>query len=161
LFQLVNDASSPAVIEVVNEAIRAHEHAPASEPKLTSPSHVVVAIKGRGVGKVPGPNGIPNRVLRHHPKRTITFLTKVCNAFLLRQYFPPAWKHARVVSMLKPERTLSLFSLLDTAVKLFEEIQLTRVLREVNERGLLRDEQFGFRARVSTELQLACLFDSQ
>jgi hypothetical protein len=41
-------------------------------------------------------------------------------------------------------------SLLDTAGKLFEEILLTRVLTEVNERGLLCDEQFVFRHRYST-----------
>jgi hypothetical protein len=34
-------------------------------------------------------------------------------------------------------------------------ILLTRVFKEVNERGLLRDEQFGFRPRHSTALQLA------
>jgi hypothetical protein len=51
---------------------------------------------------------------------------------------------------MKPEKDPTLpfsyrpISLLDTAGKLFEKILLTRVLREVNERGLLRDEQFGF-----------------
>jgi hypothetical protein len=55
----------------------------------------------------------------------------------------------------------SSYSLLDTAGKLSEKILLTRILREVNERGLLRDEQFGFRPRHSTTLQLACLVESQ
>jgi hypothetical protein len=36
-------------------------------------------------------------------------------------------------------------SLLDIFGKLLEEILLTRVLREINDRGLLRDEQFAFR----------------
>jgi hypothetical protein len=35
-------------------------------------------------------------------------------------------------------------SLLDTVGTLFEKILLTRVLLEVNESGLLRDEQIGF-----------------
>jgi hypothetical protein len=73
----VNDPSSPAVIEVVNEAMRAYEYAPVSEPKLTSPSDVLEAIKGLKVGKAPGPNGVPNRALRYLPKRAITFLTKL------------------------------------------------------------------------------------
>jgi hypothetical protein len=50
-------------------------------------------------------------------------------------------------------------SLLDNVGKLFEKILLTRVLREVSERGLLRDEQFGFRPRHSTTLQLARLVE--
>jgi hypothetical protein len=41
----------------------------------------------------------------------------------------------------------------------FEKILLTRVLREVNKRGLLRDEQFGFRPKHSTTLQLASLVE--
>jgi hypothetical protein len=50
-------------------------------------------------------------------------------------------------------------SLLDTVGKLFEKILLARVLREINECGLLRDEQFGFRPRYSTTLQLARLLE--
>jgi hypothetical protein len=41
--------------------------------------------------------------------------------------------------------------------KLFEKILLARILKEVSERGLLRDEQFGFRPKHSTSLQLASL----
>jgi hypothetical protein len=70
-----------------------------------------------------------------------------------------------VVSILKPGKDPTLpssyrpISLLDTVGKLFEKILLARVLREVNERDLLRDEQFGFRARHSTALQLGRLFE--
>jgi hypothetical protein len=70
-----------------------------------------------------------------------------------------------VISILKPGRDSTLpssythISLLDTVGKLFENILLTRVLREVNEHGLLRDEQFGFRSRHSTALQLARLVE--
>jgi hypothetical protein len=150
----VNDPSDPAVIEMVNEAMREYECAPASEPILTSPSEVLQAIRGLKIGNAPGPNGIPNRVLRHLPKRAITFLTKVFNAVLRRQYFPPARKHARVVSILKPGKDPTLpssyrpISLLDTVGKLFEKILLARVLREAKE----RDEQFGFRPRHSATL---------
>jgi hypothetical protein len=42
---------------------------------------------------------------------------------------------------------------------LFEKILLSRVLCEVRERGLLRDEQFGFRPKHSTALQLARLLE--
>jgi hypothetical protein len=43
--------------------------------------------------------------------------------------------------------------------KLFEKILLTRILHEVGECGLLRDEQFAFRPRHSTSLQLARLVE--
>jgi hypothetical protein len=161
----VNDPSVPAVIEMVNKAMRAYEYAPVSEPKLTSPSEVQQAIRGLKVGKAPGPNGIRNMVLRHLPKRAITFLMKVFNAVLRMQYFPSAWKQARVVSILKPGKDPTLppsyrpISLLDTVGKLFEKILLARVLREVSECGLVRDELFGFRPRQSTTLQLARLVE--
>jgi hypothetical protein len=100
-FQPVDDPSDPAFTEMVDVAMRAYEYAPASEPTLTTPSEVIKAIKRLKVGKAPGPNGIPSRVLRHLPKRAITFLTKVFNAVLRRQYFPPVWKHARVLPILK------------------------------------------------------------
>jgi hypothetical protein len=48
-------------------------------------------------------------------------------------------------------------SLLDKVGKLFEKILLARILHEVSERGRMRDEQFGFRPRHSTSLQLAHL----
>jgi hypothetical protein len=69
------------------------------------------------------------------------------------------------VSILKPGKGPTLpysyrpVSLLDTVGKLFEEILLARVVREMNERGLLHDEQFGFRPRHSTTLQLAHLVE--
>jgi hypothetical protein len=164
-FQPVDDPSDTAFTEMVDVVMRAYEYAPASEPTLTTATEVLKAIKGLKAGKAPGPNGIPNMVLRHLPKRAITFLMKVFNAVLRKQYFPPVWKHARVLPILKPGKDPTLppsyrpISLLDTVGKLFEEILPSRVLREVNERGLLRDEQFGFRPKHSTTLQLARLVE--
>jgi hypothetical protein len=85
----------------------------------------------------------------------------VFNAILLTHHFPTVWRHAGVISILKPGKDPALpssyrpISLLDTIGKLFEKILLTRILHEVAERGLLQNEQFGFRHRHSTSLQLA------
>jgi len=70
-----------------------------------------------------------------------------------------------VTSILKPGKDPALpssyqpISLLDAIRKLFEKILLSRILHEVSERGLMRDEQFGFRPRHSTSLQLARLVE--
>ena len=48
---------------------------------------------------------------------------------------------------------------MDSVGKLFEKILLARILHEVSERGLMRDEHFGFRPRHSTSLQLARLVE--
>jgi len=69
------------------------------------------------------------------------------------------------VTILKPGKDPALpssyrhISLLDTIGKLFEKILLARFLHEVSERCLLRDEEFGFRPRHSTSLQLAHLVE--
>jgi hypothetical protein len=96
----------------------------------------------------------------------ILLLVALFNAILRTQYFSPVWKHARVISVLKPGNDPSLpssyrpISLLDTIGKVFEKILLSRILSEVSECGLLCDEQFGFRPKHSTSLQLACLVES-
>jgi hypothetical protein len=46
-------------------------------------------------------------------------------------------------------------SLFDTINKLLEKILRARILYEVGEHGLMRDEELGFRTRRSTSLQLA------
>jgi hypothetical protein len=85
-FQPVNDPSVPAVIEVVNEAMRAYSFVPASESKLTNPTEVQDAIRGLKVGKAPGPDGIPNRVLKHLPLRAFSLLIVLFNAIFRTQY---------------------------------------------------------------------------
>jgi len=70
-----------------------------------------------------------------------------------------------VISIFRPEKDPALpssyrpINLLDTIGKLFEEILLVRILHELSERGLMRNEQFGFRPRHSTPLQLARLVE--
>jgi hypothetical protein len=135
--------------------------APASEPKLTNPEEVQEAIRGVKFSKSPGLNGIPNRALKHLPQRAVNLLFLIFNTILVTHHFPTAWKHARVFSILKPGKDPALpssyrpISLLDTIGKLFEKILLARILYEVNVRGLMRNEQFGFRPKQSTSLQLA------
>jgi hypothetical protein len=112
-----------------------------------------------------GPNRIPNRALKHLPQQAVSLLVLIFNAILLSHHFPTAWKHTRVISILKPGKDPALpsccrpISLLDTNGKLFEKILLARILHEVSERGLMRDEHFGFRPRHSMSLQLARLVE--
>jgi hypothetical protein len=164
-FQPVNDPSDPAVIEKVAEALQAYCYGPASEPKLINPMEVQDAIRGLKVGKAPGSNGIPNRALKHLPQRAISLLVALFSAPLLAQHFPRAWNLSRVISILKPGKDPSLpssyrpISLLGTITKLFKKILVSRFLSEISGRGLLRDEQFGFRPKHSTTLQLARLVE--
>jgi hypothetical protein len=113
---------------MIGEALQAYSSAPASEPKLTNPAEVQDAIRGLKASKAPGPIGIPNRALKHLPQRAVSLLAAIFNAALLAQYFPSVWKHARIVSILKPGKDPALpssyrpISLFDTISKLFEKI---------------------------------------
>ena len=164
-FQPVTDPSVPAVIETVDVRLRSYFLSPASEPQLTTPDEVHAAIWCLKLSKYPCPNGIPKRALKHVPKRAVSFNAHVVNVVFCTHYFPQVWKQARVISILKPRRDPALlFSyrhiiLLDTIGKLFEKILLARILYVVHERGLFRDEQFGFRPGHSTSLQLAPLVE--
>jgi len=161
----VTDPSVPAVIEKVDVALRSYLMTPASEPKLTNPAEGQEAIRGLKVVKAPGPKGIPNRALKHLPQRAVSLLVLIFNAILVTHHFPTVWKHARVICIFKPGKDPALpssyrpINLLDKVGKLFEMILLSRILNEVNVRGLLRNEQFGFRPRHSTSLQLAHLVE--
>jgi len=165
LFQPVTVPSVPAVIETVDVALESYLQTLASEPNLTNPDEVREAFKGFKVGKATGPNGIPNRSLKHLPTRAVILLVQIFNAILCTHHFPADWKHTRVISILKPGKEpqqLSSYrpiSLLDTIGKLFEKILLTRILHEIGEIGVLRDEQSRFRPRHSTSLQLARLVE--
>jgi hypothetical protein len=164
-FQPVSVLSVPAVIEMVGVELRPYFMTPASETTLTNPDELQEAIRGLKVDKAPGPNGIPNRALKHLPKRAVSLLVQIFKAVLRTHHFPSAWKHAPVISIPKhgkdPAQPSSYWpiSLLDTIGRLYEKILFTRILNEVGERGLLREEQFGFRPGHSTSLQLALLVE--
>jgi hypothetical protein len=52
----VTDSSVPAVIEMVDVALRSYFMTPASERKLTNPEEVQDVIRGLKVSKAPGLN---------------------------------------------------------------------------------------------------------
>jgi hypothetical protein len=164
LFQPVADPSVPAVIETVEAALKSYFQAPASEPTLTNPDEVHDAIRGLKVGKAPGPNGIPDSLEASSPASGTTPGPNL-QRNLPHPSLPLLVEHARVISILKAEKNPALpssyrpISLLDVVGKLFEKILLARILRELSERGLMGDEEFGFRPRHSTSLQLGRLVE--
>ena len=83
-------------------ALRSNSLTPASEPKITNPDEVQEAIRSLRVSKALGPNGIPNRSLKHLPQREVSLLSQIFNAVLRNHLFPHMWKLAREISILKP-----------------------------------------------------------
>jgi hypothetical protein len=147
----------PVVIETVDVELELYCQTPARQPLLTKPEELQYAIRGLKVGKAPGPNGIPNRAPKHHPMRAVLLLVHLFKAIICIHHFPPVCEHARVISKLKPRKNPTQpssyrpISLVHKIGKLFKKILLTRILHQVGECGLLRDEQF--------EWRLLCIID--
>jgi hypothetical protein len=87
-FQPVTDPSVPAVIEKVDVGLELYFRTPASKSRLTYPEDVQEPIRGLKVGKAPGPNGIPNRALKHFPMRAVLLLVQIFNAILCIHHCP-------------------------------------------------------------------------
>jgi hypothetical protein len=99
-FQPVAAPSVSAIIKMADVALRSYIQTPACEPKLTNPDEVHEAIiRGLKVGKAPGPNGIPNRALKHLPQRAVSLLVQIFKAILLTHQFHSLWKHAWAISL--------------------------------------------------------------
>jgi hypothetical protein len=98
---LVADPSVPEFTEMFNVARKSYLMTRASELKLTDPEEIKEDIRGLKVGKYPGPIGTPNRALKHLPQRALSLLVQIINEILLNHHFRTAWKHTRVISILK------------------------------------------------------------
>ena len=83
----MTDPSVPTVIEMVDVALRSYFLTPASEPNLTNPDEVHEDIRGLKLNKVPDPNGIPKRALKHLPQRAVSLLVNIFNSVLLTHHF--------------------------------------------------------------------------
>jgi hypothetical protein len=130
----------------------------AREPKLYSSSEIFEATIRHGNG--PGPYGIRKRALRHRHGERDPFSQKLLSqASVLSTSIETRQSgvHAEAGKGLRETCYNRPINLLDTLAKVFGKILLTRVDREVNRLGLLCDELFGFRSRISTALQLARL----
>jgi len=93
-FQPVTEPSVPAAIETVDVTLRSHFISPASEAPLTTPNEVHEAIRSPKVSKAPGPNGIPNRALKHLPKRAVSLLGSIFNEVRRTHHFSQTWNNA-------------------------------------------------------------------
>jgi Reverse transcriptase (RNA-dependent DNA polymerase)/Endonuclease-reverse transcriptase len=110
--------------------------------------------------KAPGPDGITNLVISELSRSAAQRLVGIVNAVLSQRRFPSQWKTAKVVVFAKagkPRRDPTSYrpiSLLSCLSKVCEKVILRRLQHQVDEAGLLIDQQFGFRAKHSTAHQL-------
>jgi len=107
-------------------------------------------------GKAPGPDGVPDVVIREIAIKRSEILRDIFNKCLENSVFPQPWKAAKLVLLRKGDKYLDEPSsyrpicLLNTVGKLFERIIKTRMEKWLEGNGNLSDRQYGFGKGRST-----------
>lgn len=129
---------------------------PEEDPIFFTPGQVRKMILKTKPRKAPGADGITNSALRRLPQKTVAAMTRLFNGVMRTGHFPQRWKSGRVIMLpkahkntLKPESYRPI-TLLPTTSKVFEKLLLQHITPHLTP----RPEQFGFRSKHSTTLQL-------
>lgn len=109
--------------------------------------------------KSPGPDSIPNILLKKLPASAVEWLTDLMNKCIKLSYWPQSFKIAKVIPILKSSKAPSEaqsyrpISLLNSMGKILERVIYSRIIEFVEEKNLLPSVQFGFRRGHSTTHQ--------
>ena len=110
--------------------------------------------------KAPGPDNIPNVVIRELPQTAVSYLASIFTGCTRIGHFPAKWKLARIICLPKMSRTemapgdFRPISLLDGFDKAYEKILLHHILDHVRSKDVYPTAQYGFREGHSTVHQL-------
>lgn len=108
----------------------------------------------------PGPDNIPNCLIKNLPTSGINILLKIYNHIWLNNVFPQLWKTATVIPIPKPGKDQSNsynyrpISLTCNLCKILEKIINKRIRWFLESQHLIKDNQFGFRTGHSTTSHL-------
>ncbi|XP_072398374.1 uncharacterized protein [Diabrotica undecimpunctata] len=131
------------------------------EEDYTSPYEVARIIRKLKGSRAPRPEGIHNITLKELPRKIIVQLYYIFKFCLEKGHFPNNWKHAKIIPLLKSKKdgrrpeSYRPISLLETMGKILEKIIYKRLMKHTERRGIIQEEQFGFRKGRNCELQLA------
>lgn len=106
--------------------------------------------------KSPGPDGIPNEIIKLTQQFWPELLLKVYNNCLKKAIFPKRWKKQNLVLLRKGTKPLDKpnsyrpLCMINTLGKLYESLLLSRLEEEINSKGGLSPRQYGFRKGKST-----------
>lgn len=123
----------------------------ADEIPLFTVAELREASKRMKAGKSPGPDGIPVEVVKATVEVIPLMVLWCMNDMIVNEWFPEGWKRARLVLLRKGGRldgdpgAFRPLCLLNTFGKLFEQLLVKRLKKEVERCGGLSDDQYGFR----------------
>ena len=103
-----------------------------------------------------GPDEVHNSMLRHLPLRALQTLLNVFNSLWEKGEFPPGWREAVIIPLLKPGKSgfnaldYRPISLTSTLCKLMERMVNCRLIWFLEHNNFFASEQCGFRKYRST-----------
>lgn len=124
-------------------------------PEVTLPE-IQEAVSRFEDKKAPGPDGIPNLVLKEAVKCSPYQILRLVNSCLKYGSFPPIWKRQKLVLLPKDKKPLEDPSsyrplcMIDTSGKLLERIICNRLEEFIVASDGLSKTQYGFRKQMST-----------
>lgn len=138
-----------ATIPEVNEA---KENKADEVPEILT-SEVIKAIKSQKLEKAPGPDKIPNEMLKGTLEEISPVLTKLFNEILQTRLIPEEWTECHIILLHKkgPRDEIGNYrpiSLISNIYKVFAKVILERISLVLNENQPV--EQAGFRKDFST-----------
>lgn len=101
--------------------------------------------------KSPGPGNIPAEIIKTASLHNPNYVLAMYNKLATEAIFPTEWKQARLVLLRKGNKPLNEpasfrpICLLDVEGKLYEQLLLERLNKEIQLTGDLSDHQYGFR----------------
>ena len=128
-----------------------------------SENEVRQTISTRSKKSAPGVDQISPAMLHNLNDKAIIHLTSLFNRVLQTSTFPPMWKIAEVIPLLKPSKDPSLplsyrpISLLSALGKILEKIMNSRLVWYLESNNILSNTQYGCRKGRSTLMALADL----
>lgn len=117
---------------------------------------ITEASTGLKVRKAPGPDRLTPEVIKTAVKVAPEVMLKMLNVLLKQQVFPVDWKISRLVLVPKPGKPVGVPSsyrplcISDVIGKLYEHLVRGRLEREMEEKGGICSEQYGFARGKST-----------
>ncbi|GBP94600.1 Probable RNA-directed DNA polymerase from transposon BS [Eumeta japonica] len=130
-----------------------------SRPRARKP------CRKRSPPKAPGLDGVNNKAIKCFSAPLLALLVAIFNACIKNCHFPEAWKEAVIIGIPKPRKPHDLptsyrpISLLSGLGKLFEKVLKSQLSDHLLGKGLIINEQFGFRPNHSCSQQTLQLLE--
>lgn len=130
------------------------------DPSYATINDIRSEVRNLKNNTAPGYDQIQTQLVKNLPDTALFVLLIIINSCLLLSYFPPKWKHSKMIAIKKPDKPGSQpssyrpISLLSVLSKILERIVLNQIKCHLDDFNISPDIQHGFRAGYSTNTQL-------